>query len=332
MTNNQLLDSWTKGCNFLGSKYPIMGGAMSWVSEHNLVAAISNAGGFGILATGALTKEQIKEEVRLVRKLTSMPFGVNYVTMRPDLDELLKQAVDLKLSHVILAGGIAKAKHINYLNEHNVKVICFAPSASLAKRQIKSGVDAIIIEGNEAGGHIGPITTSILMQEIIPEIENQVPVFVAGGVGSPKGILSAIYNGANGVQAGTIFVCAEESIAHPNLKEKYIKASAKNTIVTTQIDKEFPVIPVRVIENESSKEFNKLQQEVIADYRAGKISKHDATLKIEYFWSGALKRAVIDGDIQTGSLMAGQSVGFIKEIKPVSDIIQELVSNIKNKM
>ncbi len=315
---------WQRGADFLGVKYAILGGAMSWLSEHNLVAAVSNAGGFGVLATGAMPKEMVIEEIQKTRQLTSNPFGVNIVTMRPDIDDIIDICVDENISHVALAGGLPTSSSIQRLKEGGVKVICFAPSVIVAKRLIKQGADALIIEGNEAGGHVGPVSIMVLMQEILPHI-TEVPVFVAGGIGSGCSVALALKAGAAGVQIGTLFACTEESIAHENFKKIFIKANSRDAVTTVQIDSEFPVIPVRALKNKGTEEFIKVQQQVVESYKKQEISKNEAILTIEHFWAGALKRAVIDGDIEKGSVMAGQSVGLVKEILPVKDIIDKLV-------
>ncbi len=315
---------WHKGRDFLGTKYAILGGAMSWVSEHNLVAAISNAGGFGILATGALSIEAIKDEIDEVRKQTERPFAVNIVTLRPDINEVIEACIDKNITHVALAGGLPTSSSIQRLKEAQIKVICFAPSMVVAKRLLKQGADALVIEGNEAGGHIGPVSTIVLMQEILPYI-NDVPVFVAGGIGSGLSIATALKAGAAGVQIGTLFAATEESIAHPNFKKAFIKANSRDTVSTVQIDPEFPVIPVRALKNKGTEEFMRIQQQTIEAYKKKEISKEEAILTIEHFWVGALRRAVIEGDTQTGSVMAGQSVGLVKEVLPIADVMTRLV-------
>ncbi|MFV0320907.1 MAG: NAD(P)H-dependent flavin oxidoreductase [Alphaproteobacteria bacterium] len=325
--NTQLLNQyWGRGKEFLGTEYAIMGGAMSWVSEHNLVAAVSNAGGFGVLATGAMPLDMVKDEIIKIRALTDKPFGVNIVTMRPDIIELIDLCIEQKTSHVVLAGALPSVGSIKQLKDANVKVICFAPALTLAKRLVRQGIDALIVEGAEAGGHIGPVSTMILMQEIIPNI-TEVPIFVAGGIGSGMAMAAALKAGASGVQLGTALVCSEESIAHDDFKKAFIRANSRDALPTVQIDPEFPVIPVRALQNEGTKEFMKIQQEAIAAYKSGELTKEDATLKIEHFWAGALRRAVIDGDIQNGSVMAGQCVGMVKEIKPTKEILDDMIKD-----
>jgi len=322
---------WKRGTDFLGSKYAILGGAMSWISESNLVSAISNAGGFGVIACGSMNPEMLSSEIAKTQKKTSKPFGVNLITMHPQLNELIDVTINLKVTHVVLAGGLPKSDHIKKLKDNNIKVICFAPALVIAKRLIRNGVDAIVIEGMEAGGHIGPVSTSVLAQEILPEIK-EVPVFVAGGIGRGEAIAQYLRQGAAGCQLGTRFVCGEECIAHENFKNLFIKSSAKDAKVSVQVDPNFPVIPVRAIENEASKKFAQSQVDTIKRYLAGELDKEQAQLEIEHFWAGALKKAVIDGDITHGSVMAGQSVGLVKKIQPVKEIIEELVSQAEKSL
>lgn len=315
---------WAKGTEFLGTKYAILGGAMTWVSERNLVSAISNAGGFGVIASGSMPAEVLREEIRATRALTDKPFGVNLITLHPQLKELVQVVVEEKVSHVVLAGGLPPGWAIAEIKAAGAKLMCFAPALALAKKLVRSGVDALIIEGSEAGGHIGPVSTAVLAQEILPEITD-VPVFIAGGIGRGEAIVSYLQMGAAGVQLGTRFVCADESIAHENFKKAFIRASARDAVATVQIDPKFPVIPVRALKNKGTEDFTNLQRDVVAAYHAGDVDQKEAQLKIEHFWSGALRRAVVDGDIDTGSLMAGQSVGMVKSVRPCSEIIQNLV-------
>jgi enoyl-[acyl-carrier protein] reductase II len=315
---------WKRGTEFLGSDYAILGGAMSWVSEHHLVSAISNAGGFGVIACGAMTPELLENEITKTQANTTKPFGVNLITMHPDLDKLVEVCRKKGVTHVVLAGGLPKGETIAAVREF-AKIICFAPALAIAKRLIRAGAQAIVIEGMEAGGHIGPVSTSVLVQEIVPEIKDEVPVFVAGGIGRGEAMAGYLEMGASGCQLGTRFVCATESIAHPNFKKAFIRGNARDAIPSVQVDPDFPVIPVRALENKGSREFMKAQLDAINEFRSGRLTKEEAQLKIEHFWAGALRRAVIDGDVETGSLMAGQSVGMVKKEQPVKEIIEELV-------
>lgn len=314
-----------KGCDFLGTKYAIMGGAMSWISECNLVSSVSNAGGFGVIASGSMPAEILREEIEKTKAKTDKPFGVNLITLHPQLDELVEVCLDEKVTHVILAGGLPKGDTIKALKAGGIKVICFAPALVLAKRLIRNGADALIIEGAEAGGHIGPIATSILVQEILPNIID-VPVFVAGGIATKEMAEAYLELGAAGVQVGTILAAAKESIAHDNFKKAYFKANARDAVASAQIDQRFPVIPVRAINNKASKDFMEYQKTIIAKCDNGECEIAEGQMEVEHYWAGALRKAVIDGDIEAGSLMAGQIVGLVKEEKPVTEIIESLVN------
>jgi len=247
---------------------------MTWVSERHLVAAISNAGGFGVLACGAMTPDLLATEIEATKAKTKKPFGVNLIVMHPDLDAL-----------------------IDVCNQHQV-------------------------------GHIGPVATSVLAQEILPymsEHRPDLPIFIAGGIGHGEAVAAYLNMGASGIQMGTLFVCATESVAHPNFKRAFIRGHARDAMPSVQIDPEFKVIPVRALANEATKAFTQTQIDVIARYREGEMTFEEASLAIEHFWAGALKRAAIDGDVETGSLMAGQSVGLVVKEQPVAEIIGELV-------
>ncbi|MFV1918500.1 nitronate monooxygenase [Sphingomonas sp. MJ1 (PH-R8)] len=314
-----------RGAAFLGTETAILCGAMSWVSERNLVAAISNAGGFGVIACGAMTPELLDAEIAATRALTAKPFGVNLITMHPQLMELIAVCARHQVGHVVLAGGLPPAGSLGAIKASGAKVICFAPALALAKKLIRSGVDALVIEGMEAGGHIGPVSTSVLAQEMLPEIAEQVPVFVAGGIGRGEAIAGYLDMGAAGVQLGTRFACATESIAHPNFKKAFFRASARDAVASVQIDPRLPVIPVRALKNAGSELFTAKQREVAQSLDEGALAMAEAQLQIEHYWAGALRRAVIDGDVEHGSVMAGQSVGMVKTEEPVAEIIATLM-------
>lgn len=314
-----------RGTDFLGCEVAIMCGAMSWVSERNLVSAISNAGGFGVIACGAMSPELLDAEIAATKKLTAKPFGVNLITMHPQIMELIDVCAKYDVSHVVIAGGLPPKGSIEAIKAFGAKVICFAPALTLAKKFARSGVDALVIEGSEAGGHIGPVSTSVLAQEILPELGDQLPIFVAGGIARGGAVASYLEMGAAGVQLGTRFVCAHESIAHPNFKAAFLRANARDAVASVQIDPRLPVIPVRALKNKGTEEFTKKQVEVAAMLDRGEIDMHTAQLEIEKYWAGALRRAVIDGDVEYGSVMAGQSVGMVHVERPVVDIIAKLV-------
>jgi enoyl-[acyl-carrier protein] reductase II len=322
---SKLDNLWSKGTKFLGSKYAVIGGAMSWVSENNLVSAMSNAGMFGVLAGGSMSPDLLKQEIQKVKQKTKNSFGVNLIVMHPQLDALIDVCIEEKITHVIFAAGLISSNIIEKLKSNNIKVVAFAPNLSLAKRMVKNGIDALVIEGSEAGGHIGPVSTSILVQEILPHI-TEVPVFVAGGIGRGEVIANYLNLGASGVQIGTAFVCSTECVAHENFKQAFIHAAAKDAQPSVQVDPTFPVIPVRAIFNKASNDFILYQHEVIKEFKAGGLAKLDAQLKIEHFWAGALRKAVVDGDVINGSLMAGQSVGMVEKIEPLADILARLIN------
>jgi enoyl-[acyl-carrier protein] reductase II len=315
---------WRRGCRFLGTELAVLGGAMTWVSERNLVAAISDAGGFGVLACGSMMPDRLGEEIAATRALTDRPFGVNLIVMHPELDALVGTCLDHRVSHVVLAGGLPPRAAMQRLKAGGAKVVCFAPGLAIAKKLVRGGADALVIEGMEAGGHIGPVTTNVLAQEILPEVAGDIPVFVAGGIGRGEAIAGYLEMGAAGVQLGTRFVCATECIAHPNFKRAFIRASARDAVPSVQLDPRLPVIPVRALRNKETEAFTAKQREVAALLDAKSVEMAEAQLQIEHYWAGALRRAVIDGDVETGSVMAGQSVGMVKKEEPVADIIGTL--------
>ncbi len=315
-----------RGTEFLGSEYAIMCGAMSWVSERNLVSAISNAGGFGVIACGAMTPQLLDTEIAATKALANKPFGVNLITMHPQLFDLIDVCVAHGVSHVVLAGGIPPKGSVEAIKSKGAKVICFAPTLALAKKLIRSGADAIVIEGMEAGGHIGPVSTSVLAQEILPALADEALVFVAGGIGRGELVAGYLEMGAVGVQLGTRFACATESIAHPAFKKAFFRANARDAITSVQVDPRLPVIPVRALKNKGTEEFTAKQIEVAKLLDAGEVDMLEAQLQIEHFWAGALRRAVIDGDVESGSVMAGQSVGMVTKEEPVADIIAQLMA------
>jgi enoyl-[acyl-carrier protein] reductase II len=315
-----------RGAEFLGSEYAILCGAMSWVSERNLVSAISNAGGFGVIACGAMTPELLDAEIAATKALTAKPFGVNLITMHPQLFDLIEVCGRHSVGHVVLAGGIPPKGSVEAIKAFDAKVIVFAPTLALAKKLLRSGGDALVIEGMEAGGHIGPVSTSVLAQEFLPALAEEHLVFVAGGIGRGEAIASYLEMGAVGVQLGTRFACAVESIAHPAFKQAFFRANARDAITSVQIDPRLPVIPVRALKNKGTEEFNAKQREVANLLDEGTVDMGEAQLAIERFWAGALRRAVIDGDVEGGSVMAGQSVGMVTREEPVVEIVAQLMA------
>lgn len=314
-----------RGKAFLGTEQAILCGAMSWVSERNLVSAISNAGGFGVIACGAMNPELLDREIAATKALTTKPFGVNLITMHPQLFDLIEVCARHKVGIVVLAGGIPPKGSVEAIKASGAKVICFAPTLALGKKLLRSGADALVIEGSEAGGHIGPVSTSVLAQEILPALAEDHLVFVAGGIGRGEAIAGYLEMGAAGVQLGTRFACATESIAHPAFKKAFFRASARDAVASVQVDPRLPVIPVRALKNKGTEEFTAKQVEVAKLLDAGAVDMGQAQLQIEHFWAGALRRAVIDGDVEAGSVMAGQSVGMVTKEEPVAEIFAQLL-------
>ena len=297
---------------------------MSWVSERNLVAALSNAGGFGVIACGAMGPELLEKEIAGTKALTKKPFGVNLITMHPQLDDLVRVCLEARIGHIVLAGGIPPGGAVRAVKDGGAKLIAFTPALVLAKRLVRSGADALVIEGSEAGGHIGPVSLTVLAQEILPHMRD-VPIFVAGGLGRGDAILSYLEMGASGAQLGTRFAATSDSIAHPNFKRAFMRANARDALPSVQLDERFPVIPVRGLVNEGTKRFLALQGETLLRFQSGELTKEAAQLEIEHFWAGALRRAVVEGDIENGSVMAGQSVGMVTSEQSVAAVIAELI-------
>jgi len=314
-----------RGRKFLGVRYPVLGGAMSWLSERHLVSATSNCGAFGVIATGSLSPEELRVEIKETAARTAKPFGVNVIIMHPELEELLQVCIDERVGHVVLAGGLPPRTAIEKLRSAAVKVISFAPTLTVARKLKRQGVEAFIIEGMEAGGHTGPVATSVLCQEILPHLRD-VPVFVGGGIGRGDAIALYMKMGAAGCQVGTRLVCATESVAHEKFKKIILHAKARDAQLSVQLDPDFPVIPVRALVNRATDEFYETQRATIARHRAGELDHKEAQLIIERFWAGSLRRAIIEGDIEHGSLMAGQSVGMVEREQPVAEIVEELMA------
>lgn len=313
-----------RGNDFLGTRVPFLCGAMTWISEPNLVAKVSNAGGFGCLAGGNTPRDILANQIDETLGLTDKPFAVNLITIAPAYREHLELIKKLELGTIIFAGGFPRQDEIKLAKDTGAKVMCFASTESIATRMIDYGTDAIILEGMEAGGHVGRVSLSILLQQVLFQVAGDVPVFVAGGVASGKMCAHLFLMGAAGVQLGTRFAVAEESCAHPNFKRAFLQANARDAVSTPSFDSRLQVVPVRALRNKGHEEFNKLQLDLIRRIDQGLIDRHEAQMKVERFWMGALRRAVQDGDVEHGSLMAGQSVGLIRQIQTVREIIAEL--------
>jgi enoyl-[acyl-carrier protein] reductase II len=325
--SNLLTNLMNRGSEFLNCKYPIICGAMTWVSEPKLVAAVSNNGGFGCLAGGNTPTEILKQQVAETRKLTDKPFGVNLITIAPAYKDHLETIKELKLPYIIFAGSFPRQEEVAIAKSTGAKVMCFASTLSIAKRMVRFGADAIILEGSEAGGHIGHVSATVLMQQVLFELGKDIPVFMAGGIATGKMMAHALLMGAAGVQLGTRFVMTEECCAHEKFKSVFQRANARDAISTPQYDSSLPVVAVRALRNKGLNGFGKLQLELLKKLETGEISRENAQEQVETFWMGALRKAVIDGDVDQGSLMAGQSVGLVNKIVPVKELIDELVTD-----
>jgi enoyl-[acyl-carrier protein] reductase II len=315
-----------RGGAFLGTRYPIICGAMTWISDHRLVGAAAETGIFGLLAGGNAPVEALREEIEQTRRLTTKPFGVNLITLAPNYLDQLSMVTEMRVPTIVFAGAIPRASEIARAKDSGANVICFAATDILAHRMIDQGADALMLEGSEAGGHIGPVSLMVLLQQILFKLDT-VPIFAAGGVARGQMMAHLLMMGAAGVQMGTRFVMCEECVAHPAFKETFRKAKARDAMATPQFDSRLAVIPVRALQNEGIIEFKKLQLELMEKLDQDMISRSEAQEQVERFWMGALRRAVVDGDVRKGSLMAGQSVGLVDEIKSLAEIVAELVED-----
>ena len=316
-----------RGCDFLGSDLPFLCGGMTWVSDPTLVAAVSNAGGFAALACGNAPVEVIEQQISDTRDLTSRPFAVNLITLSPLFKEQLAAACRANVTHIVLAGGLPRPDAIAAAKASGAKVLCFAAADSIAKIMVKNGTDALIIEGMESGGHIGVVTTTILIQEILFQYAEQLPVFVAGGIATGRLAAHLFMMGAAGIQFGTLFAMSQESCAHPALKKAYAEAAGRDAVATPILDNRFVVPSVRALKNKGLEEFTRLQLDLIPKLDSGAVTKIEAAHQLENFWMGALRRAVLEGDTERGSMMAGQSVGLLHDSLPCTDILARLSSD-----
>lgn len=310
----------TKLTKLLNIKYPIIQGGMAWVATAELAAAVSNAGGLGLIAAGGAPADVVREEIRKCRKLTDKPFGVNVMLMSPFADEVMQVVIEEKPA-VVATGAGNPSKYMSDLKAAGIKVLPVIASVAMAKKVEKLGADAIIAEGTEAGGHIGELTTMVLVPQIVDAVE--VPVIAAGGFADSRGAVAAFALGAEGIQVGTRFICAEECIAHDNYKQAVINAKDRDAVVTGRSTG----APVRALKNNLTREYQKLESEG--------ASKEE----IEMLGMGGLRRAFMDGDVKMGSLMAGQSAAMVKEIEPCEAIIKsyfdgidKIINSISEKM
>ncbi|MFA4944776.1 MAG: nitronate monooxygenase family protein [Lentisphaeria bacterium] len=322
---------FARGRDFLGCQYPFLCGAMTWVSDPKLVAAVCNAGGFGCLAGGNTPVDILERQIAETRALTAKPFAVNLITIAPAYREHMEMIKRVKLPYIIFAGSFPKEKEVAAAKASGAKVLAFASTTSIAERMLRFGVDALILEGMEAGGHIGHVSLMVLLQQVLFTTP-QVPVFVAGGIATGRMCAHMFLMGAAGVQLGTRFAVSAESCAHPKFKETFIRAEARDAVATPQFDSRLPVVAVRALRNKGHQEFAKLQLELLKKLESGEIHREQAQLEVEKFWMGALRRAVIDGDVESGSLMAGQSVGLIDKVEPVAAIMADLVNGVEQEL
>ena len=296
----------TKVTELLQIEYPIIEGGMAWVAEHHLAAAVSEAGGFGLIGAASAPPEIVREEIRKAKELTDKPFGVNIMLLNPNADEVAKIVVEEGIQAVTTGAGNPE-KYMPMWKEAGVKVIPVVASVAMAKRMERYGADAVVAEGMEAGGHIGNQTTMALIPQIVDAVN--IPVIAAGGIGDGRGVAAYFMLGAEGVQMGTRFVVADESIVHDNYKDRIVKAKDIDSVVTGQSTGH----PVRCLRNQMTKEYIKKEQEGVPFE------------ELERMTLGSLRKAVMDGDILNGTVMAGQIAGLVKEKQSCKEIINELV-------
>jgi enoyl-[acyl-carrier protein] reductase II len=327
-----LLDSlFKKGSDFLGVRYPIISGGMTWISDFHLAEAVGNNRMFPVIAAGNMPPDMFEQEVdRCVSGLRN-PFAVNLITIAPNYKvhyEILKTK---KVPFVVFAGSFPHRSDIQRMKASGKKTMSFASEESIAKQQINCGIDALILEGSEAGGHIGHVSLTILLQQVLFHFD-EVPIFVAGGIATGKMIAHLMMMGAAGCQLGTRFVMSEECMVHPEFKEAFKRARARQAVATPQYDSKLPVVAVRALKNKGYDEFGHLQLQLLRQLEKGDITRENAQFEVEKFWVGALRNAVIEGDVEHGSLMAGQSVGLMKDILPMSQIIRQLADDAEEEL
>ncbi|MEW5954629.1 MAG: enoyl-[acyl-carrier-protein] reductase FabK [Bacillota bacterium] len=298
-------------CELLNIKHPVIQGGMAWVSTAELAAAVSEAGGLGVIGSGQASPQWLREQVRRCKELTGKPFGVNVMLMSPDVEGIMKVIIE-EMVPVVTTGAGNPGKYVQSLQAVGTRVIPVVASVALARRLVRGGVDAVIAEGHESGGHVGELTTMALVPQIVDAVD--VPVIAAGGIADGRGLAAALALGAVGVQMGTRFICAAECTVHPLIKESVLKARDRDTVVTGRSTGH----PVRIIKNKLSKMFDELEEQ-----RA-------PLEELEKLGVGRLRAAMVDGDIETGSVMAGQISGLVQNIQPAGEIILEVVTEARN--
>ena len=297
-------------CELLGIEYPIIQGGMAWVATAELAAAVSNAGGLGLIAAGGAPADVVREQIKKARTLTDKPFGVNVMLMSPFSDEVMEVVIEEKPA-VVATGAGNPGKYIERLKEAGIKIMPVIASVAMAKRMEKAGADAVIAEGTEAGGHIGELTTMVLTPQVVDAVS--IPVVSAGGYADSRGTKAAFALGADGIQVGTRFICSTECIAHENYKNAVLKAKDRDAVVTGRSTG----APVRALRNKLTKEYQRLEKE-------GASAE-----EIEKLGVGGLRRAFQDGDIENGSLMAGQSAAMVHEIQPCAEIVKDYFKDVE---
>lgn len=297
----------TRVTEILGTEYPIIQGGMAWVAEHNLAAAVSNAGGLGIIGAASAPAEVVRDEIRKCKELTDKPFGVNIMLLNPNADEVARIVVEEGVK-VVTTGAGNPSKYMEMWKNAKVRVIPVVASVAMAKMMERAGADAVVAEGMESGGHIGSTTTFALVPQVVDAVD--IPVIAAGGIADGRGFAAAIMLGAEAVQMGTRFVASKESIVHANYKEKVIKAKDIDSTVTGTTTGH----PVRCLRNKMTKEYIKLEKEG-ADF-----------MELEKLTLGSLRKAVIEGDVTNGTLMAGQIAGLVRAESSCREIIEEIMN------
>lgn len=301
----------TKITELLGSRYPIIQGGMAWVAEYHLAAAVSEAGGLGIIGAGGAPAAFVREQIQKVKELTDKPFGVNLMLMNPEADEIAKVIVEEGVK-VVTTGAGNPGKYMQMWKEADIKVIPVVASVGLAKMMERAGADAVVAEGTESGGHIGAATTMTLVPQVVDAVT--IPVIAAGGIADGRGFAAAMMLGAEAVQMGTRFVVAKECIVHENYKQKIIGAKDIDSEVTGRSTGH----PVRCIRNKMTREYLKMEKE-------------GATLEeLEKMTLGSLRKAVVDGDVVDGTLMAGQIAGMVNKEQSCAEIIEDVMTQAEN--
>ncbi len=300
-------------CDLLGIQYPILQGGMAWVSTAELAAAVSNGGGLGIIGAGQAPPDWLEEQIKKAKTLTSHPFGVNVMLLSPYVDDIMNLIIQEKVA-VVTTGAGNPGKYVPKLKDAGTKVIPVVSSVALAKRLVRSEVDALIAEGCESGGHVGELSTMPLVPQIVDAVE--IPVLAAGGIYDGRGMAAALALGAKGVQMGTRFMCAQECTIHQKIKEMVIKAKDRDTVVTGRSTGH----PVRVLKNKLSRQFEEMEKQCLP------------AEEIEKLGVGKLRLAMVEGDIETGSVMAGQVAAMVGKIEPAAAIIKQVMEETEKRL